>query len=291
MIIKEVKAEKIKTSTGKDTIQVTINKKYTASAPLGTSTGKHEVKPFPAKGVDFCAKYINNLKELRGMSFENFNDLNHVEKYSDILNGNSVLALQFAILKAMSNNEVHKFLNPNADKMPVPLGNVIGGGDWSDDRLIADIMKSLMANKTAMIRNPRAIRPWQHVLEPLSGYLILAENLFHDAKTYGEAWNFGPYTHDAATVKEIVKKIYSRWQEKNAGWTYQCDSKSAHEATFLKLDISKASSKLQWKPRLNLETTINWVVNWYQAHAIKNNMQEFTINQIQQYQTLMKNEV
>ena len=128
MIVKEVNARKIKTSNNKDTIQVAINKTYVASAPLGTSTGKHEVRPFPREGIDFCVKYINNLKELIGMEFNKFEDLEFVEKYFKVVGGNSVLALQYALLKAMSDNEVFRFLNPNADKMPMPLGNVIGGG-------------------------------------------------------------------------------------------------------------------------------------------------------------------
>ena len=128
MIVKEVKAEKIKTSNNKDTIQVTINKIYIASVPLGTSTGKHEVNPFHKKGVDFCVKQINNSKELIGLKFEKFMDMEIVEKHFKNLGGNSVLALQYAVLRAMSDNNVYQFLNKNADKMPVPLGNVVGGG-------------------------------------------------------------------------------------------------------------------------------------------------------------------
>ena len=146
MIIKEVKARKIKTSNGNDTIEITINKKYTASSPLGTSTGEHEVEPFHKKGVDFCIKAINNSKELLGSSFDGFEELNIIEKHFKHLGGNSVLALQYAILRAMADNEVWKFLNPNADKMPIPLGNVIGGGAHFNGKA-ADFQEYLLVPK------------------------------------------------------------------------------------------------------------------------------------------------
>ncbi len=128
MIIKEVLARKIKASSGMDTIEITINKNYAASSPLGTSTGKHEIEPFPKQGVDFCVKHINKSKSLIGLNFEKFEDLKIVEEHFNALKGNSVLALQYAALKAMSNGNVCKFLNPHYGKMPIPLGNVIEGG-------------------------------------------------------------------------------------------------------------------------------------------------------------------
>ncbi|MDP1573511.1 MAG: CDP-glucose 4,6-dehydratase [Coxiellaceae bacterium] len=165
-------------------------------------------------------------------------------------------------------------------------GNVIGGGDWSEDRLIADIMKSIVEQKPVIIRNPHAIRPWQHVLEPLSGYLLLAEKLFHEPKKYAEGWNFGPNADDVATVEDIVKKIFSQWMQPNAGWKIEQDSNALHEANYLKLDIAKATSLLQWKPRLTIDTTIQWICNWYQAWMNKESMREFTLNQIKQYENL-----
>lgn len=165
-------------------------------------------------------------------------------------------------------------------------GNVIGGGDWSQDRLIADIMKSIVAQKPVIIRNPHAIRPWQHVLEPLSGYLLLAEKLFHHPEKYSEGWNFGPHTHDAATVEIIVKKIFSYWHGKNSGYETQCDENALHEAHFLKLDISKSMTQLNWKPRLSLDTTISWVSQWYQAWMEKKDMRTFSLEQIKQFNNL-----
>lgn len=165
-------------------------------------------------------------------------------------------------------------------------GNVIGGGDWSQDRLIADIMKSIVAQKPVIIRSPNAIRPWQHVLEPLSGYLLLAEKLFHDAEKYSEGWNFGPHAHEAVTVENIVKKIFSNWTDKNAGYVIEPDIDNLHEAHFLKLDITKATTELNWKPKLNIDTTIKWISSWYQAWMKKESMREFTVNQIKYFQKL-----
>lgn len=162
-------------------------------------------------------------------------------------------------------------------------GNVIGGGDWSQDRLIADMMKNIVAEKPIFIRNPKAIRPWQHVLEPLSGYLLLAEKLFLNAEKYSEAWNFGPNTDETITVEDIVKKILSGWKLKNSGYVIQSDVENLHEAHFLKLDITKAITQLNWKPQLNIDTVIAWVSNWYQAWINNENMREFTITQINQY--------
>ena len=162
-------------------------------------------------------------------------------------------------------------------------GNVIGGGDWSTDRLIADIMKNIVDNKPVIIRSPNAIRPWQHVLEPLSGYLSLAQQLCENADRYSEGWNFGPYVHEAINVEAIVEKIFTRWDRKNAGWKIEQNENQLHEANFLKLDITKATTELHWKPRLDLESTIEWIVDWYQAWMDKKDMREFTLKQIEAY--------
>jgi len=165
-------------------------------------------------------------------------------------------------------------------------GNVIGGGDWSQDRLIADVMKSMMTNKTAVIRNPNAIRPWQYVLEPLQGYLLLAEELFSKPRQFSGAWNFGPYTHESISVESVVKKIFCAWTQKNTDWIVQHNPEDLHEAHFLKLDISKAVTQLHWKPKLNIDAAIEWTVNWYQACMRKVDMHQFSLEQITKYETL-----
>ena len=163
-------------------------------------------------------------------------------------------------------------------------GNVIGGGDWSLDRLIPDIMNSMVNQKPVIIRNPQAIRPWQHVLEPLSGYLLLAEKLYDNPEEYSSPWNFGPYVHDAVNVETIVEKLFAAWQGENAGWRMEKNQDQLHEANFLKLDITKASTELQWQPRLNLDETIQWIVNWYQTWLEEQDMHHFTVKQIKAYQ-------
>jgi CDP-glucose 4,6-dehydratase len=163
-------------------------------------------------------------------------------------------------------------------------GNVIGGGDWSLDRLIPDIINSIINQKPVIIRNPQAIRPWQHVLEPLSGYLLLAEKLYDHPEQFSNPWNFGPYVHEAVDVQAIVEKLFTSWQGEHQGWKIEQNENHPHEANFLKLDITKASTELQWQPRLNLGGTIQWIVNWYQAWQEKQDMFQFTVNQINQYQ-------
>ncbi|NQT57500.1 MAG: CDP-glucose 4,6-dehydratase [Bacteroidetes bacterium] len=141
-------------------------------------------------------------------------------------------------------------------------GNVIGGGDWAKDRLIPDIITSFQNNKIVNIRNPHSIRPWQNVLEPLSGYLLLAENLYGDnGIEFGEGWNFGPYDSSAKTVGWIVEKLCVLWGE---GAKYSVDqSLHPHEAQYLKLDISKAINRLDWTPAWSLEESLLQIVHWY----------------------------
>jgi CDP-glucose 4,6-dehydratase len=164
-------------------------------------------------------------------------------------------------------------------------GNVIGGGDWSKDRLIPDIIAALSNGQPAIIRNPQAIRPWQHVLEPLNGYLTLAEKLFSSGTTYAEAWNFGPSLEDAKPVSWIAEKITSIWRN-GASWISQ-NLDQPHEASCLTLDTSKAKARLFWRPHLNLEQALNLVVHWHKSLLNENNMREVTLTQIKNYQTLI----
>lgn len=162
-------------------------------------------------------------------------------------------------------------------------GNVIGGGDWAVDRLIPDIMRAIVQGKPVHIRNPLAIRPWQHVLEPLSGYLMLAEKLWKEGAAYGEAWNFGPSDEDTKPVSWIVDRLTKAWG-KGASWKLD-NGDHPHEAHYLKLDCSKAKLRLDWHPRWHLEQALGAIVDWHLAHQAGNDMRAVTLRQIAAYQS------
>jgi CDP-glucose 4,6-dehydratase len=163
-------------------------------------------------------------------------------------------------------------------------GNVIGGGDWAYDRLIPDIMNAIIQSRPVVIRNPGAIRPWQHVLEPLEGYLCLVEKLWEHGPRYAEGWNFGPNDEDCKPVSWIVTNLTRLWTT-NIEW--EIDSgENPHEAEYLKLDCSKAKKLLGWSPKLNLNTAIELVVEWYEAFLQKNDMRKFSEGQISRYENM-----
>ena len=166
-------------------------------------------------------------------------------------------------------------------------GNVIGGGDWSMDRLIPDLVHGFLSGEPVAIRRPHAIRPWQHVLEPLHGYITLAERLLGgDAARYSTAYNFGPSDGDAQTVEWIVKRMVETWGD-GASWFVDGDP-GVHEAGFLKLDASRARAELDWTPKLQLADGLDWLVEWYRAHAAGADMQAFTLSQIAAYEALVQ---
>lgn len=159
-------------------------------------------------------------------------------------------------------------------------GNVIGGGDWSEDRLIPDFLRAIDQQRPIVIRSPNAIRPWQHVLEPLSGYLMLAESLYQNGANHAEAWNFGPSDEDVRTVGWIIEHMVRRIP--GASWRLD-DASRLHEAHTLKLDSSKARSGLCWQPRWRLEQALDRVVEWHQAWKQGQDMHTFCLSQIADY--------
>ena len=161
-------------------------------------------------------------------------------------------------------------------------GNVIGGGDWAMDRLIPDMLRAIGAGQPVMIRNPHSIRPWQHVLEPLSGYLTLAEKLYTEGPVHAEGWNFGPHDTDAKPVEWIIERMTQEW---GAGASWALDGQShPHEATYLKLDCSKARGQLGWHPRWDIGQTIAKIVEWHKACDQGADMRAMTLAQITTYQ-------
>lgn len=167
-------------------------------------------------------------------------------------------------------------------------GNVIGGGDWAEDRLIPDIFRSFVENKAVEIRNPEATRPWQHVLEPLSGYLLLAQKLYESPSSYAEGWNFGPDESDVKPVKWIADYLVSAWPEP-ASWNHNRQPQP-HEANFLRLECDKAKERLGWTPHWDLKKGLTETVNWYKAYRDRKNMREVTISQILDFMNTNQNQ-
>lgn len=165
-------------------------------------------------------------------------------------------------------------------------GNVIGGGDWADDRLIPDILRAFEKAEPVIVRNPLSTRPWQHVLEPLSGYIVLAQYLYENPERYAEGWNFGSLDEDAKPVSWILDQMVSKWD----GASWGLDSSShPHEAGYLKLDISKAKSRLNWYPTWHLDETLERIVKWHQAWLKGDDMQSLCLKEINEYMRDMKN--
>ena len=165
-------------------------------------------------------------------------------------------------------------------------GNVIGGGDWSDDRLIPDLIRGFQAGQPVLIRRPKALRPWQHVLDPLHGYLVLAEELIAQRGKYASSFNFGPSDNESWPVERIATKLASMWGQ-DASWVSD-SAPGVHEARVLRIDASKARAELGWRPLLNVETALEWTIQWYKAWQAGADMREETQSQIVAYEMLIR---
>ncbi len=166
----------------------------------------------------------------------------------------------------------------------VRAGNVVGGGDWSEDRLVPDLVKAFQAGRAAVIRNPQSIRPWQYVLEPLHGYLFLVERLWEKGPDFCGGWNFGPSAEEGVrTVSWVADKMTELWKGK-ACWQSGCESMPLHEANLLMLDCSKARTLLQWKPKLSLHDALTRIVGWYQSYHSGKDMQRVSFGEIAYYE-------
>ena len=166
----------------------------------------------------------------------------------------------------------------------VRAGNVIGGGDWAKDRLIPDIINSISNGTPVRIRNIKSIRPWQFVLEPIHGYLLLVEKMWNNGKNFSESWNFGPEESECKSVERILKKISEECDDKFS-WEYDIEN-NPHESKILKLDCTKAKKRLGWNTKLNTDEAIKWTINWYQEYFKRSDMKACTENQIDQFTSL-----
>lgn len=201
----------------------------------------------------------------------------------DALGGHDPYSNSKACAELVSSAFSHSFYNKsNCGLATARAGNVIGGGDWAKNRLIPDIIKGIFNQQEIEIRNPDALRPWQHVLEPLHGYLLLAEAIYKNAELFRGPWNFGPEDQDVKPVKWIVDKLV-QLTPKTTSWKLDKYSQVSHEAHHLKLDSSKAKSQLLWKPQWNLDTALEKTMDWYLAYEQQVNMQEKTLSQINNY--------
>jgi CDP-glucose 4,6-dehydratase len=182
---------------------------------------------------------------------------------SDKLGGYDMYSSSKACSEILTSSYRNSFLNDGSILLSsARAGNVIGGGDWANERLIPDLMRGIENNTAVEIRSPRSVRPWEHVLEPLSGYLLLGRNLLEGKKEFADAWNFGPDQEQTLEVGQVIKKMKENWSDINYEINEE-DAKKFHEAKTLKLDCSKTRTKLNWESVWNIDTTINRTANWY----------------------------
>lgn len=211
---------------------------------------------------------------------------NEADSYSyaetDPLGGYDPYSSSKACAEIVASAYFRSFLSEqNIALATVRAGNVIGGGDWALDRLVPDILRAIEKKQSIEIRNPNATRPWQHVLEPLTGYLMLAEKMLDSGREFSGAWNFGPEQEDNRPVEWIVKKMLDG-QPTSISWHQGCHE-NPHEAKYLSLDINKAKSLLKWKPKLTLESALEKVNTWHQSWLANQDMRQICIGQIEEY--------
>ena len=244
---------------------------------VGTANVLEAVHKLPGK----CTVIIVTTDKV----YEN-KEINYHYKETDVLGGYDPYSASKAATEIVVSSFRNSFFNTQHFAVhqkaiaSARAGNVIGGGDWSADRIIPDIIRSLKNNKTVDVRNPLAVRPWQHVLEPLSGYLQTAMLLDIDALKFSGAYNFGPLPNDHLPVKDLVQTAIQCWG--SGTWADRSDATQPHEAGLLKLDIEKAKKELHWQPKLTSAAAIEWTINWYKQQPAE--VFNFTLQQIKNYQ-------
>ena len=210
----------------------------------------------------------------------------------DRLGGNDPYSASKSACELAINSYVKSFYSSKKNNIYIAVaraGNVIGGGDWSDDRIVPDCIKAWSKNHQAIIRNPQSTRPWQHVIEPISGYLVLAKEVYINKNLHGEAFNFGPKINEDRTVLDLVKEASLNWDR--ARWKIRKNTKEPKEARLLKLNCDKANQILKWSSILDFKSTINLTIQWYKnfyANNKKINIKKFTEFQIDEYCKIAK---
>jgi CDP-glucose 4,6-dehydratase len=244
---------------------------------VGTANLLEAVNKLPGK----CTVVIITTDKV----YEN-KEINYHYKEDDVLGGYDPYSASKAATEIVINSFRNSFFN--IQKFPVHqkaiisarAGNVIGGGDRSADRIIPDIIRSLENNQPVEVRNPDAVRPWQHVLEPLNGYLLAGMLLDIDAVKFSGVYNFGPLPTDHLPVKKLVETAINCWGK--GSWADKSDASQPHEAGLLQLDISKAKNTLHWRPKLDSASAIEWTINWYKQTP--ENAFNYTLQQVKDYQ-------
>jgi len=261
--------------------------RYSYNNPVET----YEINVIGTAKVLEVARSCNNLKAIINITtdkcYEN-EGFDKSYKETDLMGGYDPYSSSKGCAELIASSYRRSYLSDlGIGVASVRAGNVIGGGDWASDRLIPDILRSFQKNKPVIIRNPKATRPWQNVLEPLSGYLILAQKLYKNNKDYSEGWNFGPKEHDVESVGWILDQMIAQWP--GSSWKLDQDP-NPHEEGFLKLDISKAELELDWKPLWKLNYTLKKIILWHKAWQNKEDMQAICLEDIEGYMKDMNNE-
>ncbi|MEG7844047.1 CDP-glucose 4,6-dehydratase [Bacillus mobilis] len=266
---------------------------HLAAQPIVTISYKNPIETFKTNVLGTvhvleAAKHIESIRSIINVTsdkcYENDGSGNQAFVESDRLGGFDPYSASKACAELVATSYQKSFFRTHTQKLAsVRAGNVIGGGDWAEDRLFPDVIRAYLQDATLNIRNKHAIRPWQHVLDPLHGYTLLAEKLGQDAE-YAEAWNFGPMNEPNRTVHDVIQSIMKLWNQPLTILTPHTDT--PYESPILTLDSTKAVNKLGWTPKLSTDHSIAWTVDWYKKYASGENMESFTRQQIDAFKNL-----
>ncbi|HDR7794509.1 TPA: CDP-glucose 4,6-dehydratase [Bacillus luti] len=266
---------------------------HLAAQPIVTTSYKNPIDTFKTNVLGTvhvleAAKHVESIRAIINVTsdkcYENDGSGNRAFVENDRLGGSDPYSASKACAELVATSYHKSFFHTNSPSLAsVRAGNVIGGGDWAEDRLFPDIIRAYLHDHTLCIRNKHAIRPWQHVLDPLHGYILLAEKLWNDA-AYAEAWNFGPINEPNRTVENVIHTVITLWNKPLT--ILSPTTNTPYEAPILTLNSTKAVNKLGWTPKLSTADAIAWTVEWYKKYASGENIESFTRQQINAFQNL-----